>query len=86
MDFLTVAQAAQFLSLSRHALYELIKTNKIPHYKFGPRGIRFTRSDLESWVATRRIEPAQAVRRGIANSRVQAYQHLDPATFGRPSN
>lgn len=43
--------AARLLRVPRSTLYELVRSRGLPHVRIGDRGLRFTRSDLESWVA-----------------------------------
>lgn len=83
MDLLTVPQAAKYLSLSRDALYDLVKAKKIPHYRFGARGIRLTIEDCQAWLASKRVEPSGMRTR---TPRHDYYQFVDPAKCGRPSN
>jgi len=44
-------EAAQLLRVPRSTLYELVRSRGLPHVRIGDRGLRFTRSDLESWVS-----------------------------------
>lgn len=48
---LTADDAARLLSVPRSTLYELVRSRGLPHVRIGDRGLRFTRSDLESWIA-----------------------------------
>jgi excisionase family DNA binding protein len=43
--------AARLLRVPLSTLYELVRSRGLPHVRIGDRGLRFTRSDLESWVA-----------------------------------
>jgi excisionase family DNA binding protein len=47
-------QAAAYLSISRSAFYELTKRNEITLIKLGGRASGVMRTDLDSWIATRR--------------------------------
>ena len=51
---LDAAAAARLLSVRPSWIYEAVRTGRLPHLKIG-RHIRFLRSDLESWVLTRRV-------------------------------
>jgi excisionase family DNA binding protein len=44
-------EAAQLLRVPRSTLYELVRSRGLPHVRIGDRGLRFTRSDLESWIS-----------------------------------
>ncbi|HXR30903.1 MAG TPA: helix-turn-helix domain-containing protein [Solirubrobacterales bacterium] len=44
-------EASQLLRVPRSTLYELVRSRGLPHVRIGDRGLRFTRSDLESWVS-----------------------------------
>jgi excisionase family DNA binding protein len=51
---LDAAAAARLLSVRPSWIYEAVRAGHLPHLKIG-RHIRFLRSDLESWVLTRRV-------------------------------
>ncbi len=44
-------EAARLLRVPRSTLYELVRSRGLPHIRIGDRGLRFTRSDLESWIS-----------------------------------
>jgi excisionase family DNA binding protein len=48
---LTADEAARLLSVPRSTLYELVRSRGLPHIRIGERGLRFTRSDLDQWIA-----------------------------------
>ena len=48
---LDAQEAAQLLHIPRSTLYELVRSRGLPHVRIGDRGLRFTRFDLEGWVA-----------------------------------
>jgi excisionase family DNA binding protein len=48
---LTTDEAAQLLRVPRSTLYELVRSRGLPHVRIGERGLRFTRSDLDEWIA-----------------------------------
>lgn len=63
---LDATDAAELLSVRPSWIYEAVRAGRLPHLKIG-RHIRFLRSDLESWVMTRRVggstrPPAQQLR------------------------
>jgi excisionase family DNA binding protein len=48
---LTADEAARLLRVPRSTLYELVRSRGLPHIRIGERGLRFTRSDLDDWIA-----------------------------------
>jgi excisionase family DNA binding protein len=44
-------EAAELLRVPRSTLYELVRSRGLPHVRIGERGLRFTRADLQEWVA-----------------------------------
>lgn len=54
-NFLTIADAARLLQMSRNTLYKIIKENDIPLKRFSLRTVRIAREDLEK-VAAKRAE------------------------------
>ena len=50
-SLMTADEAARLLHVPRSTLYELVRSRGLPHVRIGDRGLRFTRSDLESWVS-----------------------------------
>lgn len=48
---LTADEAARLLRVPRSTLYELVRSRGLPHVRIGDRALRFTRSDLEEWIA-----------------------------------
>lgn len=48
---LTADEAARLLRVPRSTLYELVRSRGLPHIRIGARGLRFTRSDLDEWIA-----------------------------------
>lgn len=50
---LDAQEAAELLHVPRSTLYELVRSRGLPHVRIGERGLRFTRTGLEGWVAGR---------------------------------
>jgi excisionase family DNA binding protein len=48
---LTTDETARLLRVPRSILYELVRSRGLPHVRIGERGLRFTRSDLDEWIA-----------------------------------
>lgn len=49
---LDATEAAELLRVPRSTVYELVRSRGLPHVRIGERGMRFTRSGLEEWVAS----------------------------------
>ena len=56
-EVLTVAQAAQWLQISKNTVYELIRRGKLPHFRVG-RGIRIFKDELIAFL--RRLQAGQS--------------------------
>ena len=59
-DLLTYPEAEKFLHIKRGTLYGLVAEKRIPHVRFGPRLVRFSRAALRAWVGSRSVGPADA--------------------------
>lgn len=51
-EILTLEEAADFLSLSKSAIYKLTSKKEIPYYNPGGKKIFFKRIELENWILT----------------------------------
>lgn len=49
-EILTLEEAADFLSLSKSAIYKLTSKKEIPYYNPGGKKIFFKRTELENWI------------------------------------
>jgi excisionase family DNA binding protein len=47
---MTASDAARLLHVPRSTFYELVRSQGLSGVRIGSRGMRFTRSDLASWV------------------------------------
>jgi len=54
-EFLTIDELSEYLSMKRSALYSLVESGKIPHYRVG-RLIRFKKQDIDDWMERHRKE------------------------------
>jgi hypothetical protein len=61
-DLLTPAQTAPLIGLrwsrapkDRVSFYRAVHAWGIPHFKLGPRTVKFARGDLEGWLQSRRV-------------------------------
>lgn len=57
---LDATEAARLLNVPRSTLYELVRSRGLPHVRIGARGLRFTRTDLQDWVAANTYNRAGA--------------------------
>ncbi|MCL6448759.1 MAG: helix-turn-helix domain-containing protein [Armatimonadetes bacterium] len=48
---LTAKEAAKILKVSEWMMYELVRQNKVPHFKIGNR-VRFRAKELLEWAGT----------------------------------
>ena len=55
MGFMTVREAAAFLSVERKMVYNLIEEDKLPAYRLSERIIRINEEDLVAWVKKHKI-------------------------------
>lgn len=53
-DMLDTATAAARLGITRAALYELIRTGRIPTYRYSTRRIRISAADLDAFLTAHR--------------------------------
>lgn len=51
-EILTLKEAADYLNLSKSAIYKLTSKKEIPYYNPGGKKIFFKRTELENWVLT----------------------------------
>lgn len=52
---MTIKELAEFLSISRHTIYNWTSTRSLPFYKLGG-AVRFRRKDIEAWLETQKVE------------------------------
>jgi|GEM_PF-5196399 len=57
-EFLTVAETATYLRLSRAQLYKLINRKQIPHVRIGDKRIVINRDQLQKWLRDNAIVPS----------------------------
>ncbi len=53
--YLTYQQAQKRLSIPLPTLYSMVSRLQIPHYRLGPRFVRFREDELEDWLLARRV-------------------------------
>jgi excisionase family DNA binding protein len=49
-----ITEAAQFLAVEPTSLYHMVSQGRVPCIRLSKRCLRFRRSDLEAWIATKR--------------------------------
>jgi len=60
-DILTIREVAKMLKLAEKTVYSLVADNDIPGFKVGG-SWRFSRKDLEKWVAKQKRKASQIKR------------------------
>jgi len=50
-----IGRAAEYLGVSRRHLHDMLKLGAIPYYRFGPRVIVLDRTDLDQFLADRKV-------------------------------
>jgi excisionase family DNA binding protein len=58
LDLLTVAELEKMLRVNRASIEGFLASGALPHYRLGPKTIRVARSDLEEFLAERRLTSA----------------------------
>ena len=58
-EFMTVADLAEVLQISRFRAYDLIEAEGIPYVRFSERRIRIPRSEFDRWLEGRTVRKAQ---------------------------
>jgi excisionase family DNA binding protein len=54
-NWMTAAQTAAYLSMpSRKALYQAVRRGQIPGHRIGRRSLRFSRAEIDQWLARTR--------------------------------
>jgi excisionase family DNA binding protein len=55
---LTYSQVARLLGLKLGTIYSLVARKQIPHFRIGRRLVRFSRRELDLWLTSRAVLPA----------------------------
>lgn len=50
MELITRAQAAKELNVSQSTIYNWTRAKRIPHYKIGPRLVRYEKNEIQEFV------------------------------------
>jgi len=54
-EFITYQEAAEIIGVPQGTVYSWVSLKKIPHLRFGPRLVRFSRQELQKWIEKRLI-------------------------------
>lgn len=60
-EVLTTSEAARYLGISKATLYKLTMARAIPHYKPTGKQCYFDRKELENWLRSNRVAPAEEI-------------------------
>lgn len=63
MELITRAQAAELLTVSEDTIDRLVKAGKLPAYKISPKITRFSREDVEEYLASRYVKAKELQRK-----------------------
>ncbi len=55
-DYLSVEQAAYFLSVSKNTIYYLVKNSQVPYSRLGQRKLMFSKKDLIQLFESRKLK------------------------------
>lgn len=58
-EILDYKQAAAFLSLPMGTIYAMVSQRRLPHFRIGPRCVRFKRQELLSWLEAKHVSVPQ---------------------------
>ena len=56
-DFLTYAEVSKITGLKVGTLYSMVHRREIPHARLGSRTVRFSRTEIDLWIAERSVLP-----------------------------
>lgn len=65
-EVLNLVQAAEYISLSKSALYKKTSEKNIPHFKQGKK-IYFKKSELDEWLTQHRIKTHDEIDKGATD-------------------
>jgi excisionase family DNA binding protein len=56
-EFLTVEEIADYLGLSKSAVYKITSKKEIPYYNPGGKKIYFKKTEVDAWIESGRVTP-----------------------------
>jgi len=60
-EILTINEVVALTGLTRGTIYVLKYKDEIPYFKFGPRLLRFKRSEIIQWMENRNYRPLKEI-------------------------
>lgn len=63
VELITRAQAAELLTVSEDTIDRLVKSGQLPAYKISPKITRFSREDVEEYLASRYVKAKELQRK-----------------------
>jgi excisionase family DNA binding protein len=64
IENLNYKQVAELLGVPIGTVYSMVFRQQLPHLRIGPRNVRFVKSEIKSWINSRRILPVDTVKDG----------------------
>lgn len=64
-EIMTIQQAAKFVCMSTHTIYQLTSRKEIPHYRKGRR-LFFKKQELADWLTGKKIDSKDEIRQRAA--------------------
>jgi excisionase family DNA binding protein len=55
-EMMSYDEASEFLGILKNTLYCMVSRQQIPHFRLGPRFVRFRRCELEEWLDARAVK------------------------------
>lgn len=66
-EFMTVEEIAQYLGLSKSAIYKITSKREIPHYNPGGKKLYFKRTEVNQWIESGRVASDEEIFRDFEN-------------------
>lgn len=60
--------ASETTGLLIGTLYSKVSRNSIPHFRYGPRCVRFSRNELQKWIESHKVETQQKQKKAKGGS------------------
>ncbi len=72
-EFMTVDELADYLGLSKSAVYKITSKKEIPFYNPGGKKIYFKRIEVDAWIESGRVAPDNEVFQQLNQSSSDSY-------------
>ncbi|KJD34176.1 hypothetical protein PK35_04450 [Tamlana nanhaiensis] len=69
-EFMTVDEIADYLGLSKSAVYKITSNKEIPFYNPGGKKIYFKRVEVDTWIETSRVAPDSEIIKQLEQSSI----------------